>query len=114
MIKKALPAKFPNCNNNNNLIFQRFAGEDLSGDERKVLLIEQQRAFLQQQIAEREAADTDRKRAEAEYHAALKARNMRSLELENLEKECRRKLDCANLRYNMALVSLLRIILPPC
>lgn len=55
-------------------------------------------------MEEREAANMERKRAEEEYYRATVARDKRAVELDELEKECRRKLDEANHRYNQAIV----------
>lgn len=56
-------------------------------------------------MLEREAAEKERKAAEDAYKAAILARDQRAIELDNMEKECRKRLQLACCKYNMALVS---------
>ena len=55
-------------------------------------------------MLEKEAADRERKRAEDAYKAAVLARDSRAIELDNLDKECRKKLQLSCCQYNKALV----------
>ncbi|XP_074038232.1 RIB43A-like with coiled-coils protein 2 isoform X2 [Leptinotarsa decemlineata] len=82
---------------------QKFEGEDLSSDQRAKIQHEEIRAWLDQQMREKEKAEKDRKDAEDAYKAALIARDQRSLELEAMERECRKKLQAACLKFNKAL-----------
>lgn len=84
----------------------RFEGEDLAGAERAKLQREQAKAWLQQQIQEKEAADKERKAAEAVYREAILARDQRALQLDTMEKQCRKRLEEACIRFNKALVCL--------
>ena len=93
-----------------NMCYNRFEGEDLSSKERLKAQREQFRSWLEQQVAERKAADNDRKVAQAAFDDALIARDKRACELDKMEQECRRRLDEANLRFNIALVSYIEII----
>ncbi|ERL95625.1 RIB43A-like with coiled-coils protein 2 [Dendroctonus ponderosae] len=82
---------------------QKFEGEDLSNEERLKLQKEQIKAWLGQQLIEREQAEKERKMAEDAYKAAVIARDQRAIELDKIEKECRKKLEVATTRYNLAL-----------
>lgn len=75
-------------------------------EERKKLQIDQTRAWLSQQIEERKAAEKERKDAEEAYKAAVIARDARAVELDQMEKQCRKRLELACARYNQALVEL--------
>lgn len=57
-------------------------------------------------MQEKDQAERERKDAEAAYKDAVFARDQRALELDKLEKDCRRKLHEACLRFNRALVSI--------
>jgi len=82
----------------------RFLGEDLRSNERQKAQRQQYRSWLEQQIIEQRAADSDRKAAQRAYEEALLARDKHACELERMERECRRQLSIANLRFNKALV----------
>lgn len=77
-------------------------------EEREKIQREQFKSFLDQQIAEKEAAKKEREMADEAYKAAIIARDQRAIELDNMEKECRRRLDQACFAFNKALVSLTR------
>lgn len=83
----------------------RFEGEDLDFDERKKIMAQQKNSWLEQQVQERKAAQEERKKAEAAYMMAIKARDHRAGELDKLERECRYRLGQANLKYNEALAA---------
>lgn len=74
-------------------------------EERKKIMATQKNAWLEQQVQERKAAEEERKKAEAAYMMAIKARDYRASELDQMERDCRYRLGQANLRYNEALVS---------
>ncbi|XP_017775784.1 PREDICTED: RIB43A-like with coiled-coils protein 2 [Nicrophorus vespilloides] len=101
---KAIPARLydddPRCGVSS---AQKFEGEDLYSKERAAIQREQLKAFLDQQTAEKEAAEKDRIDAENAYKAALMARDQRAVELSNLENECRKRLNKACSEYNRAL-----------
>ncbi|XP_063236331.1 RIB43A-like with coiled-coils protein 2 [Bacillus rossius redtenbacheri] len=103
-LKKALPARVsdddPRCSLSS---AQRFAGEDLAGRERLRAQAQQQRAWLEQQLAERRAADAARRAAEEAHQRALAERAQRAAELDAAERECRRRLDAATACFNKAL-----------
>lgn len=75
-------------------------------EERQRLQKEQIKSWLCQQIQERQAAERERKEAEDAYKAAVIARDARAIELDQMEKECRKRLELACARYNQALVFL--------
>lgn len=89
------------------MIFTRFEGEDLATEARKKIQTEQQKAWLEQQMLERCRADKEREEAENFYHEALVARDQRTMQLDAMERECKRRLELANVRFNQALVGLL-------
>lgn len=73
-------------------------------EDRQRMQKEQTKAWLCQQIQERQAAEKERKDAEEAYKAAVIARDSRAIELDQMEKECRKRLELACARYNQALV----------
>ncbi|XP_021918477.1 RIB43A-like with coiled-coils protein 1 [Zootermopsis nevadensis] len=103
-LKKSLPARLldddPRCGPSS---AQIFAGEDLANEDRRKAQRDQYRSWLEQQITERRAADSDRKATQKAYDNALLARDRRASELERMEQDCRRRLSEANLRFNKAL-----------
>lgn len=74
-------------------------------EDRQRMQKEQTKAWLCQQIQERQAAEKERKEAEEAYKAAIIARDSRAIELDQMERECRKRLELACARYNQALVS---------
>ena len=86
----------------------RFEGEDLASAERAKVQRDQVKAWLDQQIMEKEAADKERKAAEEAYREAIMARDQRALQLDKMEKECRKRLEEACIRFNRALVTCAR------
>lgn len=103
-LKKQLPARYrdddPRCGISS---AQKFEGEDLCSEERAKVQREQIKSWLDQQMEEREAAEKERKDAEDAYKAAVIARDQRAVELDAMEKECRKRLELACNRYNKAL-----------
>ncbi|VVC88882.1 unnamed protein product [Leptidea sinapis] len=87
------------------LLLNRFEGEDLEYEERKKIMAQQKNAWLEQQVQERKSAQEERKKAEAAYMMAIRARDARAGELDKMERECRYRLGQANLRYNEALAA---------
>ncbi|CAH1393910.1 unnamed protein product [Nezara viridula] len=81
-----------------------FDGEDNSASDRKLLQIQQQKCWLQQQISEKKQLSKEICFAEKLHSDALKARENRSLNLESLEKECRRQMELVVKDYNKTLV----------
>ncbi|KAG8267172.1 Protein Tax-1 [Homalodisca vitripennis] len=84
---------------------QKFEGEDITTEARRKIQREQQKAWLEQQMLERCRADEERKQAEQVYHDALVARDKRAVQLDEMERECKRKLEQATCRFNQALVA---------
>ncbi|KAL3267126.1 hypothetical protein HHI36_011266 [Cryptolaemus montrouzieri] len=84
---------------------QKFEGEDLVSAQRLKIQREQIKAWLDQQMQEKEAAQREQKMAEEAYKAAMVARDERALELEKMENDCRRRLYEANRRFNAALAA---------
>ncbi|XP_049878749.1 RIB43A-like with coiled-coils protein 2 [Pectinophora gossypiella] len=105
VLKKQLPPRVDDGDPVGLSSAQKFEGEDLNYEERKKLMAAQKNAWLEQQVQERKAAEEERKKAEAAYMMAIKARDARAGELDRLERECRYRLGQANLRYNEALVT---------
>lgn len=73
-------------------------------EERQRTQKEQMKAWLCQQIQERKAAEKEQKEAEEAYKAAVIARDARAIQLDQMEKECKKRLELACARYNQALV----------
>ncbi|KAB0799619.1 hypothetical protein PPYR_07499 [Photinus pyralis] len=103
-IKRALPARVHDADPRLGISsFQKFEGEDLSSEERKKIQMEQTQSWLQQQMEERESADKERKTADEAYKAAVIARDQRAIELDMMERECRKRLERACCMFNRAL-----------
>lgn len=84
---------------------QIFDGEDLTMRDRRRVQMEQQRAWLEQQIAERKLAEENRKKAEMIEYEATMARERRALELQEQERRAKNQLYAATVQYNRALAS---------
>ncbi|XP_043488460.1 RIB43A-like with coiled-coils protein 2 [Polistes fuscatus] len=82
---------------------QRFEGEDFNFREQDRMKKEEMRWWFEKQKKEREIAEKERKDAEKAYQEAVVSRDKRALELENLERECRRRLNEATASFNRAL-----------
>ncbi|KAJ8969452.1 hypothetical protein NQ317_014600 [Molorchus minor] len=80
---------------------QKFEGEDLQNEQRSKIQREEVKAWLDQQVMEKNSIE--QKEAEDAYKAAIIARDQRALELDRMEKECRKKLQEACVRFNKAL-----------
>lgn len=62
------------------------------------------KAWLEEQIAEKQSRLKEQAEAENAYRDCILARDARAIELENLELLCKQKLNLALNRYNKALV----------
>lgn len=82
----------------------RFLGEDLMNPERKRAQQNQQRAWLQQQMLERQQAENDRRKADKTLQMAVEARDRRALELDAAERQSRRQIQSSAARFNLNLV----------
>lgn len=85
-------------------------GEDLMNPERIRSQKDQQRAWLQQQIGERQSAENDKRQAERNIQAAIEARDRRSLEMDEAERAARRQIQSSAARFNLNLVKRGRIL----
>lgn len=81
---------------------QKFEGEDNQSEQRAKIQREETRAWLDQQVMEKNTTDKERKSAEEAYKAAVVARDLRAIELDKMEQECRKKLYLSCLRFNQA------------
>ncbi|XP_059615811.1 RIB43A-like with coiled-coils protein 2 [Phlebotomus argentipes] len=70
---------------------QRFLGEDLTGGQRAKLQQQQQREWLQHQMAERRRREEDQRKADVALQRAIEARDRVALDLERSERSNRRK-----------------------
>ncbi|XP_012275995.1 RIB43A-like with coiled-coils protein 2 [Orussus abietinus] len=103
-LKKSVPASSNNQNPHLGLASaQRFMGEDVNLAERTKAQKEQMQAWIAQQIAERRAAERERHNAERAHQDAILSRDRRSMTLEKMEQDCRRRLNEATARFNRAL-----------
>lgn len=84
---------------------QIFDGEDLTERDRRRMQTEQQRAWLQQQMAERRQTEENRKKAEAIEYEARVAREKRALQLEQQERRAKESLHAATVRFNLELAA---------
>ncbi|XP_013191379.2 RIB43A-like with coiled-coils protein 2 [Amyelois transitella] len=105
VLKKQLPPRASDGEPVGMSSAQKFEGEDLNFEERRKIMAAQKNAWLEQQVQERQGAEEERKKAEAAYMMAIKARDARASELDKMERECRYRLGQANLRYNEALAA---------
>lgn len=65
---------------------------------------EQMQSWLLQQIYERQQNEQERQNAEDSYQQVVISRDRRAIALENVEEECRRRLNEANAQFNRTLV----------
>lgn len=82
---------------------QKFEGEDTQSEQRLRIQRQETRAWLDQQIMEKKQSDIERNDAEEAYKSAVIAHECRAIELDKMEKECRKKLFLSCLRFNEAL-----------
>lgn len=85
-------------------------GEDLMSSERIKAQKDQQKAWLQQQMKERQQADEDRRKAEKQIQTALEVRDKRALELAEAERDTRRLIQESTAKFNLDLVVLIFLI----
>lgn len=83
---------------------RRFQGEDLNVGEKRRQQREQYQTWLIQQIAERRVLRQKCVELEKAHQEALISRDQRAVTLELMEQECRRKLNDATAKFNVALV----------
>lgn len=79
---------------------QIFLGEDLMCAERKKIQCEQQKAWLRQQIAERKQAERDREESDRLFLEAQAVRDQRALELDEAEKNIKKKMLESTIKFN--------------
>lgn len=79
-------------------------GEDLANCDRQKVQRDQQKLWLDQQMKEKTQANYERIQSEKNIQAAMRARDQRAQELEDYERENRRKMLAANAKYNLELV----------
>ncbi|KAF4523110.1 hypothetical protein B566_EDAN003124 [Ephemera danica] len=105
-LKKELPCRVadddPRCGPSS---AQKFAGEDLKGKERLATQRDQQRAWLRQQLAERQTAEEERQRAERALQEAVISQDRHASCKQQVQEECRRKVQQATLDFNKALAA---------
>lgn len=82
---------------------QLFLGEDLRDAERKKAQIEQMKSWLDQQIFDKKRNEKESKKADDVLNEALKAHDLRQVELEQERLNVRRKRDEAIARFNSKL-----------
>lgn len=70
---------------------QRFLGEDLALKQRRQMQKEQQREWLQHQMAERRRREEDQRKADLAMQKAIEARDRVAIDLERSERSNRRK-----------------------
>lgn len=81
----------------------------MANQERIKVQREQLKAWLDQQLSEKKQAKEDRKVALDHYRAAVISRDNKILELAEMEKSCKRKLDYAIQKFNTALVRIVTL-----
>ena len=89
-------------------VFTRFQGEDCNMQERLKEQKEQMQSWVMQQVNERRAAEKERRDAEKAYQETVVARDKRATALEQMEQDCRRRLNEATARFNRSLVSIIK------
>ncbi|CAK9819253.1 RIB43A-like with coiled-coils protein 2 [Anthophora plagiata] len=82
---------------------QRFEGEDGNGKARSAAKKEEMRWWIEKQRSERVQAEREQQEAEKAYQAAVISRDKRAVALDQMERDCRRRLNEANARFNRAL-----------
>jgi len=101
-LKKDKPARIsdddPRCGISS---MQKFQGEDLAERKRDALMKEQRREWAIAQIKEKQNARHQQKEADRLYDLKRVELDMRSMELERSEMECRRRVDIANKNFNL-------------
>ncbi|XP_046395654.1 RIB43A-like with coiled-coils protein 1 [Ischnura elegans] len=81
-----------------------FGGEDAASAERRELQRKQLKAWLDQQIREKEAAEAERRKEEQAHEMAAMAYDQAAVELSKAEQECRKLQEEALVEFNKALM----------
>jgi len=101
-LKKDQPARIsdddPRCGISS---IQKFQGEDLAQKKRDALQKEQRREWAMQQIREKQNALMLKKEADRLYDLKRIELDMRAMELEDADRECRRRIEIANKNFNL-------------
>ncbi|XP_014206591.1 RIB43A-like with coiled-coils protein 2 [Copidosoma floridanum] len=84
---------------------QKFEGEDENQAVRRREQREQMQAWIAQQVQERRLAEQERAELERRYQEAVLGRDGRALELDRMERACRRRLNEATANFNRALAA---------
>ncbi|XP_058791408.1 RIB43A-like with coiled-coils protein 2 [Phymastichus coffea] len=103
LLKKSKPPREENDYRLGPASAQIFEGEDANGANRRREQREQMQSWIVQQVQQRRQADKERSESERMYQEAVLARDKRALQLDNMERECRRRLNEATARFNRAL-----------
>ncbi|XP_031839653.1 RIB43A-like with coiled-coils protein 1 [Nomia melanderi] len=82
---------------------QRFGGDQADSRERLKARKEETRYWIEKQMEERVKIERDRQEAEKAYQEAVISRDKRAAALDQMERECRRRLNEATARFNRAL-----------
>ncbi|CAL7936695.1 unnamed protein product [Xylocopa violacea] len=82
---------------------QTFPAEDDNSKERAKARKEELRWWIEKQRGERVQAECERQEAERAYQAAVISRDKRAQALDQMERDCRRRLNEATARFNRAL-----------
>lgn len=102
LLKKEQPARIsdddPRCRISG---LQKFQGEDLSSKKRAELQKEQRREWAFQQIREKQNANMQQKEADRLYDLKRLEMDMRAMQLEESERECRRRIDVETKNFNL-------------
>lgn len=84
----------------------RFRGDQADSRERLKARKDETRYWIEKQMEERVKIERDRQEAEKAYQEAVISRDKRAAALDQMERECRRRLNEATARFNRALVRL--------
>ncbi|KAL7288715.1 hypothetical protein TKK_0017440 [Trichogramma kaykai] len=104
LLKRSKPPRHPDNDDNLGLASaQKFEGEDTNLENRRREQKEQMQSWIVQQVRERRLAEHEMKEAERSYQEVTLARDRRALELDHMERECRRRLSQATASFNKAL-----------
>lgn len=84
---------------------QLFLGEDLTNPERHRVQRDQQRAWLQQQMAERRTTDADRRHADHQHQLAMEAHDRVAVRSDQAERQTRQQICAAAAEFNRRLAA---------
>ncbi|KZC07474.1 PREDICTED: RIB43A-like with coiled-coils protein 2 [Dufourea novaeangliae] len=103
-LKKSLPIRLGDDDPRFGLgCAQKFEGEMGESKERLRAQKEERRYWIEKQKEERVQAERDCQEAEKAYQEAVISRDKRAMALDQMERECRRRLNEATARFNRAL-----------